>query len=182
MVPQVFTLILGRKSMKLTGKRWKRETLCCWGLTLRKVREMFTVLDTNTSSLLLTPHDPETVVPLGSKFISSYFCGREKRGWIKPATRLQEMICRSRFDIIILLMVYVRLLASSWSAGQNWLADTLCCYHQAWGCTSQWWGRAGWGSVWWSVWWSVWSSVWSSVWWWCEWLGQRWRVHQQHKR
>lgn len=78
--------------MKWTGKRWKCETLWCWGLTLRKVKEMFIVLDTNTSSLLLTPHDPVTVVPLGSKFISSYFCGREKRRWIKSGDDLHIKI------------------------------------------------------------------------------------------
>lgn len=44
-----------------------------------KVNMMVIVLDTNTSSLLLTPHDPEAVVPLVSKFISWYFYARGKR-------------------------------------------------------------------------------------------------------
>lgn len=44
-----------------------------------KVNRTVIVLDTNTSSLLLTPHDPETVVPFGSRFISSYFYARGKR-------------------------------------------------------------------------------------------------------
>lgn len=37
--------------------------------------------DTNTSSLLTFPHDPETWVPLGSRFISWYFYAREKIKW-----------------------------------------------------------------------------------------------------
>ena len=42
----------------------------CTGLTLVKVNMTVIVFDTNCSSLLLTPHDPETLVPLGSRFIS----------------------------------------------------------------------------------------------------------------
>lgn len=51
-------------------KKWQLVWLV---LTLMKVNTTFMVLDTSVSSLLLTPHDPDTVVTLGSKFISSYF-------------------------------------------------------------------------------------------------------------
>lgn len=43
-----------------------------------KVNMMVIVLDTRIRSLLLTPHNPETLVPIGFKFISSYFYARWK--------------------------------------------------------------------------------------------------------
>lgn len=49
------------------------------GLTLVKVNTMVMSFDVSCSSLLLTPHAPVAMVPLGSKFISWYFYVRGKR-------------------------------------------------------------------------------------------------------
>lgn len=70
----------------------------CWGLTLLKVKVMVIVFNTNTSSLLLTPHDPEALASLGSKFISWYFYARGKR---KKSNQYQlwEIICISSRQI-----------------------------------------------------------------------------------
>lgn len=56
------------------------------GLTLVKVNTMVMSFDVSCSSLLLTPHVPVAMVPLGSKFISWYFCVRGKRRGIRSRT------------------------------------------------------------------------------------------------
>lgn len=121
----------------------------CWKrLTLVKVNVMITVLDSSFSSLLLTPHDPLTLIPVGFKFISSYFYARWK-GRQMNTDFTSSAAVKQHSNIKKGLFMYIRLLAWPRVAGQIWPTDTLSRLRHTWGCNFRRWEEGVLGSGWW---------------------------------